>query len=67
MLPSRETIAEFHEANPEAASPSDYEAANEWKSIRRKERKIRGKLKTKKALSAKEIDFIALCGIRRAK
>ena len=52
-------IAEFHEANPNAASPADYESANEWKSIRRKEKKIRGKLKTKKVLTAKEIDFIA--------
>jgi uncharacterized protein YoxC len=52
-------ISEFHEANPDAASPSDYVAANEWKSVRRKEKTIQGKLKTKKALSAKEIDFIA--------
>ena len=38
-------IADFYEDHPEAAAPKDYEAANEWKSTKRKSniRKISAK------------------------
>lgn len=53
-------VSDFHEAQPDAATPDDYKLSNGWKTIKKKEKTIQKKLTSKKGLSSQEVEFIAL-------
>jgi len=52
-------IKAFHEMNPGAPAPDDFEANKQWKSVIRRERNVGKKLATNKQLSPEDIEFIA--------
>jgi hypothetical protein len=52
-------IKTFHELNPGAPAPADFEENNQWKSVLRREKNVGKKLATKKPLSSEDIEFIA--------
>jgi len=59
-------IKTFHEENPGAPAPNDFEENNQWRSVVRKEKNVGKKLAAKKELSPQDIDFIAF-GLTKAK
>jgi len=53
-------VSDFHETQPDAATPDDYQLSNGWKTIKKKEKTIQKKLTSKKGLSSQDVEFIAL-------